>query len=425
MGLIQWIFDTLAGAWVGLEHWWKDTQGWHLDVLHNLTKTLLLVIAFLLLRRFLIEPASRLFKHPRRRYHVRKAGNAILSVVTLVSIAAIWISTKDADWFQFISIASAGLAIALKDPLLNVFGWMYITVREPFDVKDRIEVYFDDHRVKGDVIDIRLSMFSLLEVGNWVDAEQSTGRILHIPNGAVFNHVVANYTQGFKHIWNELPVTVTFESNWEKAHRVLTQIVGEQTKDAVKAAQEQVHDASTRYMVYYTRFTPIVWVKVEDIGVTLTLRYLCDTRRRRSSEHALWSSVLKEFAKHNDIDFAYPTMRFYDNRGEGKRQLRKPETVIHAERPPDHIEETSDFESEELGEAAAAAIAAGESVPFEEVELSKVGHIVTSEHTEEETGIFDASQVRKLTEEFQKRVEQQRLADEAQGKSKEKGKGKD
>ncbi len=418
MGLIQWIFDTLASGWLALEDWWDVDQGWSIDVLHNLTKSLLLVVSFLLLRRFLVEPASRLFKHPRRRYHVRKAGNAVLSVVTLFSIAVIWISTKDADWFQFISIASAGLAIALKDPLLNVFGWMYITVREPFDVKDRVEIYFGEHRVKGDVIDIRLSMFSLLEVGNWVDAEQSTGRILHIPNGAVFNHVIANYTQGFKHIWNELPITVTFESNWEKAHNVLTRIVGEQTKDSVKAAQKQVHDASTRYMVYYTRFTPIVWVKVEDIGVTLTLRYLCDTRRRRSSEHALWSSVLKEFAKHDDIDFAYPTMRFYDNRGEGKRRLRTPESVIHAERPPDPVEETDDFEDEELGQSAAEAVEAGEQPPLEQVELSNVGHIVTSEHTEEETGIFDAKEVRKLTRAFQERVERQRLADETDRESK-------
>jgi len=274
-------------------------------------------------------------------------------------------------------------------------------------------VYFGDYRVKGDVIDIRLSMFSLLEVGNWVEAEQSTGRIMHIPNGVVFTHAVANYTQGFKHIWNEIPITVTFESNWEKAHDVLTKVVGEQTKDAVKEAQQQVHAASTRYMVYYTRFTPIVWVKVVDIGVTLTLRYLCDTRRRRSSEHALWSSVLKEFAKHDDIDFAYPTTRFYDNSSEGKRRLRVPESVVHAERPPDLIEETSDFEAEELGQAAAAAIAAGASLPLQEIELSSIGHIVTSDHTEEETGIFDVNQVRKLTEEFQKRVEQQRLADEA------------
>jgi len=124
MGLIQWFFDTLAGSWKALEQWWTDDLGWNLDVLQNLTKTILIFVAFLLLRRFLVAPASRLFKHPRRRYHVRKAGNAVLSVATIVSVAAIWITTKDADWFQFIGIFSAGLAIALKDPILNVFGWM-------------------------------------------------------------------------------------------------------------------------------------------------------------------------------------------------------------------------------------------------------------------------------------------------------------
>ena len=70
---------------------------------------------------------------------------------------------------------------------------------------------------KGDVIDIRVFQFSILEVGNWVDADQSTGRIINIPNGKVFTETMVNYTTGFEYIWNEMPVLVTFESEWEKA----------------------------------------------------------------------------------------------------------------------------------------------------------------------------------------------------------------
>ncbi|MFZ6032443.1 MAG: hypothetical protein ACOYVE_03930 [Melioribacter sp.] len=71
-------------------------------------------------------------------------------------------------------------------------------------------------------------------------------------------------------------------------------------------------------MIYYTKLTPIVYVSVKDSGVMLTLRYLTRTRQRRATENVIWQAILDQFALHNDIDFAYPTQRFYNNLLEGK-----------------------------------------------------------------------------------------------------------
>jgi len=57
--------------------------------------------------------------------------------------------------------------------------------------------------------------FTLNEIGNWVDADQSTGRIVHIPNGRVFSEPVANYDKGFSYIWHEVPVLVVFDQSRE------------------------------------------------------------------------------------------------------------------------------------------------------------------------------------------------------------------
>jgi hypothetical protein len=56
--------------------------------------------------------------------------------------------------------------------------------------------------------------------------------------------------------------------------------------------------------------------------VLLTVRYLCEPRLRRSSTQAIWEDVLLAFGKCEDIDFAYPTYRFYDNPREGKPAAR-------------------------------------------------------------------------------------------------------
>jgi hypothetical protein len=60
-----------------------------------------------------------------------------------------------------------------------------------------------------------------------------------------------------------------------------------------------------------------VYTRVETYGVLLTIRYLCEPRRRRSSEVAIWEDILQAFSEHADIEFAYPTQRFYDRRAEG------------------------------------------------------------------------------------------------------------
>jgi small-conductance mechanosensitive channel len=214
----------------------------------------------------------------------------------------------------FLGLITAGLAIALKDLVTSLAGWIFILWRRPFIVGDRIQV--GEHR--GDVIDVRVFKFSLMEIGNWVDAEQSTGRIIHIPNSLVLTNVLANYSQGFRFIWQEIPVLITFESNWQKAKEILLEIANKYALHLSSEAEKRVKEASKKYMVFYTTLTPTVYTTVKDSGVMLTIRYMIEPRKRRGSEQEIWEAILTEFGKNSDIDFAYPTTRFYNNPTEGK-----------------------------------------------------------------------------------------------------------
>ena len=181
----------------------------------------------------------------------------------------------------------------------------------------------------GDVIDVRIFKFTLMEIGNWVDADQSTGRVLHIPNGLVLSEIVSNYSRGFQYIWNELPVLVTFESNWKKAKTILQEIVTKHAQHSSEVAQKHIQEASRRFMIFYSVLTPTVYTSytsVAESGVLLTIRYLCEPRTRRGTSETIWEDVLHQFAAHKDIDFAYPTRRFYDNLREGELGTR-PSTV--------------------------------------------------------------------------------------------------
>lgn len=289
----------------------------------KILQTAAAVAVFALLRRLLTNLLQR-GREVQSQYQIRKYVAYGVYAVAFLVVGRIWFAGFQA-LTTYVGLLSAGLAIALQAPLVNLAGWVFIVWRQPFAVGDRVQI--GDQR--GDVIDQRLFMFSLMEVGNWVDAEQSTGRIVHVPNGLLFTQVLANYSQGFYYIWNEIPVLVTFESDWRKAKSILQRVVLAHGGDIGDAAEEKVREAAKKFMIFYNHLTPVVYTKVQDSGVLLTMRYLCEPRRRRGSEQAMWEDILDAFAAEPDIDFAYPTQRLYANDREGKPATR-PERVYPA-----------------------------------------------------------------------------------------------
>lgn len=287
--------------------------------------TLVIWFVHYLVRMLVSSLLGRRIADVTKSYIYAKTARYIVTFTALLLTFLIWFGNVSGV-AAYLGIVSAGLAIALQDPLTNLAGWIFISIRRPFAVGDRIQI--GDHA--GDVIDLRLFEFTIVEIGNWVDADQSTGRIIHVPNGWVFKQSLANYAQGFNFIWNEIPITVTFESSWHKAKRILADIASHHSPVKSQEAEREIRKAARKYMIYFNRLSPIVWTSVAENGVTLTIRYVCEPRKRRVSESAIWEEVLEAFAAHGDIDFAYPTTRFFSNLTEGKPETRPEEAYRDA-----------------------------------------------------------------------------------------------
>ena len=240
------------------------------------------------------------------QYRARKIVNYVATVLFLISLAFIWVEAFD-SLPTYLGLVSAGIAIALADVLKNMAGWVLILTRKPFQVGDRIEV----KGLIGDVVDIRLFRFSMLEIGGWVDAEQSTGRLVHVPNGLVFNEPVANYTEGFAYVWDEIPILVTFESDWKLAEELIKGILESEAPDVEGAAGTRIRETARLYHIRIGTLTPVVYVSVKDSGVLLTARYLVETRTRRGRADRIWRAVLDAFEAEPAIELAYPTIRTY------------------------------------------------------------------------------------------------------------------
>ena len=275
--------------------------------------TFVAIFIFVIVRKVLMKIVRGRTSDALIIYRWEKTSTYVVYVIGFVVIGRIWFEGIQSI-ATYLGLLSAGVAIALKDPLTNITGWFFILSRSPFEVGDRIQI--GEH--SGDVIDINLFKFTLMEVGRWGKGEQSSGRILHIPNGKIFIETLANYSKGFKYIWNEIEVLVTFESDWNNAKSLLESISKKHTAHISKAAKRTFKAISKLFLVHQPNFDPQVYTTVEDSGIMLTIRYLCNPRKRRETAQLMWEDVLDEFNKSKDIDFAYPTTRFYNNQNEGK-----------------------------------------------------------------------------------------------------------
>jgi small-conductance mechanosensitive channel len=246
--------------------------------LSNLIRTIVAVVVIVILRRVARRVVVSSVEESETTYRANKIINYAATAILLITVAFIWIDAFD-NLPTYLGLVSAGIAIALADVLKNMVGWLYILSRRPFQVSDRIEV----SGYKGDVVDIRLFRFSLMEIDGWVDAEQSTGRLVHVPNGVVFNKEVANYTEGFGFIWHEVPVLITFESDWKLAERLILDVL-ERRSRRPRRGRATIRETARRYSIRVGTLTPTVYLTVRDSVVLLTARYLVEARTRRGRE---------------------------------------------------------------------------------------------------------------------------------------------
>lgn len=286
--------------------WLADTLGIADRTVEQAVISFVVVAGLITLRWVILRWLRPQLEDVESQYRATKLTNAAITVTALISLLFIWIDAF-ASLTTFLGLLSAGIAIALGDLLKNMAGWAYIMTRKPFQVGDRIEV----RGRHGDVADVRLFRFTLMEIGNWVEGDQITGRLVHVPNGVIFTDDLANYTEGFDYIWEEIGFTVTFESSWERGEELLRQAIRTAVPEAKEEASEGIWQTARDYRLTIGELDSDVFIRVDDHGVTLIGRYLVNVRQRRMVKSTLWRSILDAVGGEPAVSFAYPTTRTY------------------------------------------------------------------------------------------------------------------
>lgn len=240
----------------------------------------------------------------RHRYRKRVGYTMALFVLVVVAIAFF---EQIRALGTVLGFLGAGLAIALREYVASFLAWFYILGQRNIGLGSRIEVA----GVRGDVIDIGVFKLTIVEVRGEGLGEQSSGRLITIPNFKMLTDPVHHFTASSPYVWDEMAILITFESDWEKAREMLEQVgheVFDPHREEIEAGFRRLeHDYAFRYGVT----TPIVYVSVDPSGAMLKLRYLTHVRRRRDNRDLISRRILTLFRDTPGIELAYPTSRVY------------------------------------------------------------------------------------------------------------------
>jgi small-conductance mechanosensitive channel len=264
----------------------------------------LIVVAAVYTIKYLLNRwvASRIFAK-KAQFSFRRVIDIISALIVFLAILTIWVEDPT-TLIVSTGILGAGIAIALQDVFRNLAGGILTMVTNIYRIGDRIEV----NGKYGDVLGVGLFNTTLLEIKEWINGDQATGRICIIPNSVVLSGTIHNYTKEFNFIWDEITIPITYESDWQQAYDKISAIIQKETQKTADEADEALKKLGKRYYLTRRQAEPSIFVTLTDNWIEFNIRYITDVATRRAVATRLSRLILEEIQKSNNIQIASTTL---------------------------------------------------------------------------------------------------------------------
>ena len=153
----------------------------------------------------------------------------IMRLAVALAVAVIVVSIIFVNWYAAIAAFGVGsiiIGLAVQTPMKSFIAWIYILVRQPFRVGDRIKI----GDATGDVIDVGYLDTTLWEFGGqYLSTDHPSGRLIKFPNEKVLDELVYNYSWPlFPYIWNEVKFHVAYNADLEFIANTMQKITEEE-----------------------------------------------------------------------------------------------------------------------------------------------------------------------------------------------------
>ncbi len=266
---------------------------WANDLYRKFILTVLILVVQNVLHRLLVLLITRrVTDDSPYLYPIRKTASYAINILGAILVFGVWVE-RVGDLSVALGILAAGLAFALQEIIGSFAGWLTIVSGRPFSVGDRIET----GNIRGDVVDVGILRTTLMEIGNWLQGDHNTGRIVTVSNAFIFKEPLFNYSLHLDFIWDEIMIPVTYDSDWKKAMTIMLKAVQENPhyQALLPQAEKQRRQARRKLAVKITILEPRVFVKVTDNWIELGMVYPVHNDLRRRFRSEVSQQILTEF----------------------------------------------------------------------------------------------------------------------------------
>lgn len=271
------------------------------DYLNKIALTAIVVFIGIFFYWLLKKLVTKNINDLQRRFTLHKVTKRIMAVLITIVVVFIWIQAINA--LILISLLIAFLIVVIVRGLItNIIGFFVIKYRTYFKEGHRIEI----DGIIGDVIDINMINFELLEVRNWLSSDAHTGRVIKLPNKTIFDQKIELVGISNTFVWHEITYVLTFDSNWQDAERIMTEAgevyFNERIVPVLNGRNEHLPNEREK-------LSPVFSLNTNDEGIIVTLRYLVDYKKGTSTKTYLQKKILHSFEEHLDINFSVLDIR--------------------------------------------------------------------------------------------------------------------
>lgn len=270
-----------------VQHWFSDPTA------IKLITAIVGIFVINLLVRVFQRSLSQYIPDNDSRYRFRKVIRFIGYLIIALFLTIVFRDRLGQLTVVF-GVVGAGIAFALQEVIASVAGWIAISFGGFYKPGDRVQL----GGIKGDVIDIGVLRTTLMELGEWVQSDLYTGRIVRIANSFVFKEPVFNYSGDFPFLWDEIKIPVKYGSDHQLARNILEQVAQEVIIDEVASAAKTAWQTMVRkYLIENAMIEPAITLILTDNWMEFTVRYVVDYKKRRLTKDQLFTRILDEFTK--------------------------------------------------------------------------------------------------------------------------------
>ena len=275
----------------------------YVSIILKLFLSLLILVLTLIVQRGLKNLLRAQIKKPTQVHTLYMMTRNSLFIVGGIIILFIWLGSGS-NFTVAMGILGAGIAFASQEVIGSLAGYVNIVTGDLFQIGDRVRI----GNVVGDVLDVSILRTTVMEIGEWVRADQYTGRTVTVANRVVFSEPVYNYTQHWPYLWDEIVIPITYTSDWRRAGEIMLEHGRRYTARFQSQAQAKLSALIENYPVSETAVEPTLYVMMTDNWIEVTLRYVVEARERRWVKGQLHRELLQHFESMTDITVASMTM---------------------------------------------------------------------------------------------------------------------